>query len=308
MKRGELMNLTRVLADELTEAPEGLFTNVELRTLINVSQKNVQADLMIYMPWYFRAIKKISLTINKREYSIESIGTLHRARTTNVATVGTLITHGLAIDDSITISNMSGTGYNGTYTVASVIDGAHFTYTNTGADEAETVDTGGLIETGSSISDLLMIEKIVPINESLGKSPFLYLEPKNIWLHGGQGLTGIPRAWGYESRGQIFFEPTPSATISDAVKIYYIKRVPDLNDDEIDNPPTKIATSSLPEEAHQLIALDVLRQWFIRERSQSTDVNERYTNALQAIVYQLSSPGEVKSAELPKRTEAEKAK
>ena len=56
--------------------------------------------------------------------------------TGNVSEVGTTVTvltaaaHNLAVGNSITIAGVSVAGYNGTFTVASVIDATHFTYTN----------------------------------------------------------------------------------------------------------------------------------------------------------------------------------
>ena len=69
----------------------------------------------------------------------------HRARTSNVATIGTASAHGLVSNDGIIVSGMSGTGYNGTWVVASVPDTTHFTYANTGTNETETADTAGTI-------------------------------------------------------------------------------------------------------------------------------------------------------------------
>jgi len=63
----------RTLADELTEAPEGLFTDTELDTLINLSLVNVELDLLEFMPWYFRkAGTPFTITVNTRTYDISS--------------------------------------------------------------------------------------------------------------------------------------------------------------------------------------------------------------------------------------------
>jgi len=72
MKRGELKSYIRILADELTEAPEGLFYNIELDILINVSQQNVAIALAPYIPWAITKAFLISTTALKREYSIET--------------------------------------------------------------------------------------------------------------------------------------------------------------------------------------------------------------------------------------------
>jgi len=233
MTRKEIYEYVRVLADELTESPEGLFTDVQLKNLINISQRNVQSELLVFMPWYFRDSKTATLTSSKREYAIA---------------------------------------------------------------------------TDFSITDCMLIEEIIPLDATLGARPFLHLEPREIWLHGGKGTTGIPRAWGYESSDEIFFEPTPNATILNGIKIFYIKRIPDLNSDETHTPPSLIAIPSLPEETHQLLALDVLRQWYVRDGSQLAEINERFNKILQSAVYQLSSPGQVKNAELTKALNKEEEK
>jgi len=72
MKRGDLRDYIRLLADELTEAPEGLFTNAELNLLINISQQNVVLALAPHIPWAVTKTFLISLTANKREYTIET--------------------------------------------------------------------------------------------------------------------------------------------------------------------------------------------------------------------------------------------
>jgi len=74
-----------------------------------------------------------------------NVGTAHRARASNVATIGTSADHSLAVGDEIVVSGIGGSGYNGTWTVVSVPDNTHFTFANTGGDETETVDTGGTI-------------------------------------------------------------------------------------------------------------------------------------------------------------------
>jgi len=70
MKRGELKSYIRILADELTEAPEGLFLDTELDLLINISQQNVAVALAPFIPWAITKTFLISTTINKREYEI----------------------------------------------------------------------------------------------------------------------------------------------------------------------------------------------------------------------------------------------
>ena len=72
MIRGELRSYIRFLANELTEAPEGLFTDTELNLLINISQKNVALELGPFIPWAIEKTFLISTIANKREYEIET--------------------------------------------------------------------------------------------------------------------------------------------------------------------------------------------------------------------------------------------
>ena len=68
--------------------------------------------------------------------------TVHRARASNIATLG-VNAHGLIAGNAVLVAGLGGTGYNGTWTVVSVPDANHFTFQNTGNDEGETPDTGG---------------------------------------------------------------------------------------------------------------------------------------------------------------------
>ena len=70
MTRGEMRDYIRMLADELTEAPEGLFTNTELNSLINISQQNVALALVPFIPWAVTKTFLISVMANKREYDL----------------------------------------------------------------------------------------------------------------------------------------------------------------------------------------------------------------------------------------------
>lgn len=74
----------------------------------------------------------------------QMVTTTNRARTSNVVTL-TFATHSFQAGDLISVSGVSGTGYNGTFTVASVV-GLTITYATTGqTDEASTADTEGLV-------------------------------------------------------------------------------------------------------------------------------------------------------------------
>jgi hypothetical protein len=70
MNRGEIRDHIRLLADEPDEAPEGMFTNAQLNTLINLSQQRVALELFKHIPWAMQKKFTIGLTVNKGTYSI----------------------------------------------------------------------------------------------------------------------------------------------------------------------------------------------------------------------------------------------
>lgn len=76
MNRLAIRTYVRFLIDEFSEEPEGLFLNDSTATelgindLINTSMHNVHLELLRFMPSYFRKKFLISVTANKREYSI----------------------------------------------------------------------------------------------------------------------------------------------------------------------------------------------------------------------------------------------
>lgn len=77
--------------------------------------------------------------------SSDSYSTTNRERTSNVATITTSTSHGLAVGDIVEVVSVGGTGYNGTVEVATVPTGTTFTYANTGSNEGSTADTGGTV-------------------------------------------------------------------------------------------------------------------------------------------------------------------
>lgn len=67
-----LIGYTRILADELDEAPEGLFDDTQLTTVLNVAKDKVYLDLIDLIPFRFRKSKKISLVANQEAYVIST--------------------------------------------------------------------------------------------------------------------------------------------------------------------------------------------------------------------------------------------
>lgn len=76
--------------------------------------------------------------------SSENYATTNRARSSNIATITTSASHGLAVGDVVNVVGLGGaSSYNGVFVVASVPSGTTFTYANTGGNEGSTADTGG---------------------------------------------------------------------------------------------------------------------------------------------------------------------
>lgn len=72
-------------------------------------------------------------------------GVTNKALTSNVATLTTAAEHNLAVDDVVTIGNISAT-FNGSFRVASVPSATTFTYAKTATDVASSSVTGGTVD------------------------------------------------------------------------------------------------------------------------------------------------------------------
>lgn len=83
---------------------------------------------------------RISQGLRRRSAAVD---TLHRAVAANIATIGTNGAHGLVAGNMVFVNGMADPAYNGLHTVVAAIDGTHFTFDLTHANEAETVDAGG---------------------------------------------------------------------------------------------------------------------------------------------------------------------
>jgi hypothetical protein len=74
-----------------------------------------------------------------------NVTTTNRARATNVATITTNTAHGLNVGDTIVVSGLGGSSYNGTWVVTVVGSTTTFSYANPGTTEGTTADTGGTV-------------------------------------------------------------------------------------------------------------------------------------------------------------------
>jgi hypothetical protein len=78
--------------------------------------------------------------------SSADIKTTYRAVNNNVATLTTNINHLFTVNQSVVVTGMTDTDYNGTYKITSVPSATTFTYVLTHADEGSTTDTAGIIK------------------------------------------------------------------------------------------------------------------------------------------------------------------
>jgi len=68
--REDIRDYTRILADELDAAPEGVFEDSELDILINIAYQNVYMELCDKIPHKFRKKVLINLVAGQEEYEV----------------------------------------------------------------------------------------------------------------------------------------------------------------------------------------------------------------------------------------------
>lgn len=88
--------------------------------------------------------------------SISAVG-----RASNVVTITTTAAHGYAVNDIVTVTAVTNTSVNGTFTIASVPSSVTFTYAQTGSNYSSTSDTGTVVS--SSNLQASNISGIVPV-------------------------------------------------------------------------------------------------------------------------------------------------
>jgi hypothetical protein len=88
-----------------------------------------------------------------------------------------------------------------------------------------------------------------------------------------------PMVWGYEGHGVIFISPMVSAAATSRLKGYYFEFLADM---------VEATECALPVIAHQLVILDVLKQWAIREEASINNIELRYQALLFSVGRQLS--------------------
>lgn len=321
MNRANIRDHVRRLADELTESPEGLFTDPQLNDFINIALQDVYMDLLDFLPWYFRKEVQISLISSKREYRIDAdlgidgnivITTANNkldfdeggAELTATITAGSYTPSTLCTEIKIQMDAAGAATYTVTYSgkvfrIAS--NGATLNLRcNTGTNAANGIWTTIGFSTAANktgytnyagdyyidVQNFLMFETILQ-RESGGKSnPLIYLDPKDLFLHETVGQTAAPSAvkyWGYKDIDEVFFIPTPNANASNQLLGYYFTQLGELTNDT-DSP-------ALPRTSHELVALAVLRNWYIRDGDKAAgSIDGRYTKLLTTIQLKLGNP------------------
>lgn len=126
--------------------------------------------------------------------STSAVATVHRARASNIATIGTVSAHGLSIGDGVKVAGVGGTGYNGNAVVASVPDTTHFTYANSGSDESEAADTGGTI-TRTMVGNIALSVGTAHRARATNVATIGTVMPHGLSVDNAIIITGLPTAY-----------------------------------------------------------------------------------------------------------------
>ena len=320
MNRLEIREQIRVLVNELTEAPLGLWTDTQLNNIINRAQEKLMMALIDSVPWYFRKEVDISLVLNQREYNISSdlgldgnivITAANQklnfdeggAELTATITAGTYTPTTLCTEIKTQLDAAGAATYTVTYS------GKIFRISNDGATLNLLCATGTDIASGIwstigfaatdragftnyagdyaiDVQNFLMFESILQQNAGDKPVPLIYLNPTDNFLHETMGQTGAPSAvkyWGYKDFDEIYVVPTPNANAANQLLGYYFRKTANLTQDT-DSP-------ALPWSAHDLLCYYVLKYWFLRDGDKGANtVNTLYAEELTAVAMKMSNP------------------
>ena len=319
MNRLAIQGRVRVLADELTEAPRGLYTNAQIQDHINVSLDNVQMELLEFMPWYFRKRVLITLVGSQQDYNISSdlgidgnivITAANQKLDFNEGGIEltATITAGTYTPTTLIAEIMTQMDAAGAATYTVTYSGKVFRIENDGATLELLCATGTNIANGIwstigfaaadltgftnyaanyaiDVQNFLMFEGIFQNQAGEYRTPLVYLNPSDNFLYESVGTEAAPntiRYWGYKDVDEIYFVPVPNAGAASQLLATYFRKITDLSADT-DVP-------ELPRNTHDLIALDVLKQWGVRDKSGSGGIDARYQALLQRTQMFFSSP------------------
>lgn len=103
-----------------------------------------------YDAWFYSSATATATQITDIDYPGYHTYSVTLTSSSTTATAVTSTDHGLSVNDSVTIAGAAQTEYNGTYTVKTVADSTHFTYTFAGS--ATTPATGTITATGGAVT------------------------------------------------------------------------------------------------------------------------------------------------------------
>lgn len=111
------------------------------------------------------------------------------ARASNVATITTDGAHGYTIGETVVIAGAD-TGYNGSYTIASVPSTTTFTYANTGADDTANISAGTTTVSRTVSNDYVTLTTSEPHNFQVGES--VVVSGISAFWNGTFTITSVP--------------------------------------------------------------------------------------------------------------------
>lgn len=318
MNRLNIRDRVRVLADELTEAPRGLYTDSQLNEHINTGLDNIQMELLEFMPWFFRNRVLITLVQSQQDYNISSdlgidgnivITTANQKLDFNegagelTATVvaATYTPSALATQIKTQMESAGAATYTITYSgkVFRIANNATLgLLCSSGTNVANGIwttigfaatDLSGFINYAANyaidVQNFLMFEGIFQNETGERRKPLVYLNPSDNFLYETVGTEVAPKDvlyWGYKDVDEIYFVGIPNAAAASQLLGNYFRKITNLSVD------TDVPV--LPRTTHDLVALDVLRQWGVRDKAGSQGVEGRYQALLQRTQMFFSSP------------------
>jgi hypothetical protein len=130
--------------------------------------------------------------------------TATRERTANVATLETTANHGFTTGDFVDVNRMDDVSYNAQRVQITVTDATHFTYPNTGPNEANTADTNGQVTyspikieaLGSGPTNLILERSVTAtlLSNSLEVDSAEYLAENTVYQFETDGTLPAPLA------------------------------------------------------------------------------------------------------------------
>lgn len=122
-------------------APTTLYTSFAFYTMSNWGEDVIFTNSSDGKLYYYDTSSPIADAIQIGKHNITTV-----ERQSNVATITTDVAHNIGVGDSITVSDLTTTALNGTYTVTAVPSSTTLSYSNSGSTISSTADTGVVID------------------------------------------------------------------------------------------------------------------------------------------------------------------